>query len=106
MMLITLGVSLAGLKVTSFKESTILAVLRLGIGIGVGWAVVEIMDVTGVMRSVVIIQAAMPTAVFNYMFASQYQRNPQQVAGMVVISTILGFITLPWLLLWSKGQLF
>lgn len=106
MMLITLGVSLAGLKVSYFKESVILAVLRLVLGLAGGWCVAEIMDLTGLIRSVVLLQAAMPTAVFNYMFASQYHRNPQQVAGMVLVSTLMGFLILPWLLLWSKGQLF
>ncbi|MCG8673663.1 MAG: AEC family transporter [Pseudomonadales bacterium] len=105
MMLISLGVSLAGLKVTSFRESVILAIMRLALGLFCGWLVVEIFDVEGTMRAVVLIQAAMPTAVFNYMFASQYQRNPQQVAGTVVLSTVLGFVTLPWLLLWAKGTL-
>lgn len=106
LMLLTLGVSLAGLKITYLKESMILALLRLGLGVGIGWAVVAFTGITGVERGVVLIQAAMPTAVFNYMFAQQYQRNPQQVAGMVLISTLLGFITLPWLLLWAQGQLF
>ena len=106
MMLITLGVSLAGLSVTSFRDSFILALLRLLLGLLAGWGVVHWFGLTGTTRGVVMVQAAMPTAVFNYMFASQYQRNPQQVAGVVVISTLLGFVTLPWLLLWAKGQLF
>ncbi|MDX1692403.1 MAG: AEC family transporter, partial [Ketobacteraceae bacterium] len=106
MMLLTLGVSLAGLKITSLRESLILALLRFALGIAAGWAVVELFDLDGIERGVIIVQAAMPTAVFNYMFANQYQRNPEQVAGMVLISTAIGFVTLPWLILWSKGQLF
>lgn len=106
MMLITLGVSLAGLRVTYLKESLLLALLRMLLGLLGGWAIVTLMGISGTERGVIIVQAAMPTAVFNYMFAQQYQRNPQQVAGMVLISTLLSFVTLPWLLLWAKGQLF
>ena len=100
MMLLTLGVSLATLKVEYVRKSVLLAVLRLGLGLAVGWGVCEAFDLEGVMRGVVILQATMPVAVFNYMFAMQYNRQPQVIAGMVVISTLLSFITLPWLLSW------
>ncbi len=99
-MLLTLGVSLATLKVESVRKSILLAVLRLCLGLVVGWGVCEAFDLEGVMRGVVILQATMPVAVFNYMFAMQYNRQPQVVAGMVVVSTLLSFLTLPWLLHW------
>jgi hypothetical protein len=41
----------------------------------------------------------MPVAVFNYLFAQLYRREPAEVAGMIVISTVLGFAALPALLL-------
>jgi hypothetical protein len=50
-------------------------------------------------RGVLVIQAAMPVAVFNYLFAQYFKREPEQVAGMVVLSTAASFLTLP-LLLW------
>ena len=46
-----------------------------------------------------ILQASMPNAVFNYLFAKQYDAEPDGVAGMVVVSTLLSFAALP-LLLW------
>jgi predicted permease len=41
----------------------------------------------------------MPVAVSNYLFAQLYDRQPAEVAGMVLISTALSFATLPLLLL-------
>jgi predicted permease len=41
----------------------------------------------------------MPVAVFNYLLALRYHREPQEIATMVVISTLLSFLTLPFLLL-------
>ncbi len=41
----------------------------------------------------------MPVAVFSYLFAAQYDTNPDEVAGMVLISTAISFLSLP-LLLW------
>jgi predicted permease len=40
----------------------------------------------------------MPAAVFNYLWAQVYARDAAAVAGVVVISTTLGFILLPFIL--------
>jgi malate permease and related proteins len=40
----------------------------------------------------------MPVAVFNYMLALRYHREPEEVAAMVLISTVIAFIGLPFLL--------
>lgn len=50
-----------------------------------------------------VIQSAMPVAVFNYLFAQQYKRDPEAVAGRVVISMLLSFLALPLLLLAVLG---
>lgn len=98
LMIFTLGVSLASLRVDDVKRSTVLALLRLGIGFAVGWLVCELLDLQGVLRGALLIQSGMPVAVFNYLLALRYQQQPQAVAGVVVISTLISFITLPALL--------
>lgn len=99
LMLITLGISLARLKVESMARSLGLSVLRLGMGFAVGMFLAWALGFEGVARGVLIVQMSMPVAVFNYLFAQRYQTAPAEVAGMVVISTALSFATLP-LLLW------
>jgi hypothetical protein len=99
MMLITLGISLAKLEVKSLPRSLALSVLRLGMGLAVGVGVAYALGLGGTSRGVLIIQSSMPVAVFNYLFALRYKTAPEEVAGMVVISTVLSFLTLP-LLLW------
>ncbi|MDH3229712.1 MAG: AEC family transporter [Alphaproteobacteria bacterium] len=99
LLLITLGFSLARLKVGNLRTSLFLALARLCIGFAAGHAVAEILGLEGVARSVAILQASMPNAVFNYLFAKQYDAEPDGVAGMVVVSTLLSFAALP-LLLW------
>ncbi|RLU01643.1 AEC family transporter [Ketobacter sp.] len=100
LMLITLGVSLANMQVSHLGKSAVFALLRLGIGVAVGVGVATGFGLTGVARGVVILQSAMPVAVFNYLFALRYGREPQVVAGMVVISTLLSFVLLPLLLVY------
>ncbi len=99
MMLITLGVSLAELRVAALPRSTLYSLLRLVMGFGVGVGLSEIFGLEGVQQGVLILQSTMPVAVFNYLFAQRYKRAPEEVAGMVVISTAISFATLP-LLLW------
>ncbi len=98
LMLVTLGASLAELRVARIGRSILLSFCRLGIGLGVGVALASILDLSGVARGVLILQCAMPAAVFNYLFAQRYARAPEEVASIVVVSTLLAFAGLPLLL--------
>lgn len=98
LMLITLGTSLAELRITTLGRSTALAVLRLVMGFTVGVGAAHLLGLQGVARGVVIVECAMPAAVFNYLFAHSYGRRPAEVAGVVVISTALSFVALPALI--------
>jgi predicted permease len=52
----------------------------------------------GVALGVLVLDCAMPVAVFNYMFASRYDRSPSEVASVIALSTLLCFLTLPLLI--------
>jgi hypothetical protein len=97
--LFALGASLGRLKVASIWRSVGLAALRLGMGFAVGYGIAEAMELERIARGVVIIQCAMPVAVSNYLMALVYRREPEEVAGMVLISTAVAFLLLPFLLL-------
>jgi predicted permease len=97
LMLIALGVSLANLRVGDVRRSIAFAVLRIVMGFVVGVAIAEIAGLHGPARGVVIIEASMPAAVFNYLWAQYYQRDPPAVAGVVVASTQLAFVALPFI---------
>lgn len=99
LMTITLGVSLATLRIGTWRRSFGFSVARIFGGLGLGWLSCWILGVEDVSRSVILLQSAMPVAVFNYLLALRYDRNPQEIAAMVVISTLLAFVTLPFLLM-------
>ena len=99
MMLFALGVSLTRLRVAGFGRSAALAILRLAMGFAVGFAITEALGFTGALRGVLILQCSMPVAVVNSVYAQRYATAPEDVAGMVVISTAVSFATLPLLLL-------
>lgn len=97
--LVALGFSLLELKTGGVARSALLGAFRLAMGVGVGLAIAEFFGLSGAARAVVIIQSAMPVAVSSYLFAEKFNRRPEEVAGMVVSSTALSFVTLPFLLL-------
>ena len=98
LMLIALGVSLARFKITSLKRSISLSAMRLGLGFLTGNMIAMLMGLEGVARGILIMQCSMPVAVFAYLFAMRYDRQPEEVAATVVISTIMSFALLPALL--------
>ncbi len=103
LMLMSLGASLTHLKIATFGRSLGLAVFRLSVGFGVGVGIAWALDLEGIARGVVIIQSAMPTAVFTYLFASRAGSRPEEVGSIVVVSTILSFASLPLLLAFVLG---
>jgi hypothetical protein len=98
--LIALGGSLAQFRIASLLRGVSLSVLRLALGYGAGFGIAELFGLEGLVRAVVILQSAMPVAVSNYLFAMVYKREPAEVAGMVLISTGMAFVTLPLLLVY------
>lgn len=98
LMLITLGVSLSNLTTTGWWRSIVFSVLRIGGGLVFAWVAVSLLGITGTARNVVLLQAIMPAAVFNYLLALKFDRDPNAVAGVVVASTIMALLAVPLLL--------
>ncbi len=99
LMLFTLGVSLSQLKVARLKVPLALSLVRMTMGFAIGVVLAASFQFEGVAAGVVILQCSMPAAVFCYLFAQLYNQRPEDVAGTVIISTLISFTTLP-LLLW------
>ncbi|TPV61800.1 AEC family transporter [Aestuariibacter sp. GS-14] len=98
LMLITLGVSLTQLSIADVKGSFFLGLLRLTVGFTIGYLTAKALDLEGILKGVVILQASMPAAVSNYLLALKYTEKPEKVAGIVVLSTIMSLATLPILI--------
>ena len=98
LMLITLGVSLATLHSSNWLQSLLYSVLRIGGGLALGIFFAHWFELEGAARNVVILQAMLPAAVFNYLLAVGNNRQPELVAGIVVTSTAMVFLFLPFVL--------
>ena len=98
LMLVALGVAVGEMRVTDLRRSLVMASIRLGVGVIVGFSLAHAFGFTGITRGVLILQCAMPAAVFNHLLAQRYDRSPEQVASIVVVSTLLTALALPFLL--------
>jgi predicted permease len=98
LMLLALGVSLGSLRVRSLPRNLFLSLVRMIGGFAMSFLVSWALNLPPMAQGVLLIQASMPVAVFNYLFAQYYNRRPEDVAAMVIISTLLSFGTLPFLI--------
>jgi predicted permease len=97
LMLMALGNTVGGLKAHNLPRAIGLGSARLIISFVVAVGVSYALGLSGVAQGVLVLQGAMPAAVFSYLFAARYDRDADDIAGIVLVSTLLGAVTLPLL---------
>ena len=97
LVLMSLGIALANLKIFSLKESLIFTFTRIIIGPLIGFAFVNFFNLSGIEAGVMFIQTSMPSAVLTYLIARMYSPKniSDNIASTVVVSTFFSFITVP-----------
>ena len=97
LVLMSLGVALARLKIFSFNESLFFSLIRIIVGPIVGFGFVWIFNLTGIEAGVMFIQTSMPSAVLTYLIGEIYspKKIVNSIASTVVLSTFLSFFTVP-----------
>lgn len=100
LIMLLLGMQLAQVKLTKRWGAISLGVsLRLIISPLVAWViVVYLLPVEGVLAKVLILEAAMPTAIVTTLLATQNNTEPDVVSGITLSTTILSMVTLSSLL--------
>ena len=97
LVLMALGVALTRLKVVSWTHATILGLVRVILGPIIGFTLIKFLNLSGFMAGVLLIQSAMPSAVLTYLVGSMYskKRAVDNIASVIVSSTLMSFITIP-----------
>ena len=85
------------MKTHNLQRALGLGAARLIISFVVAVGVSYALGLSGVAQGVLVLQGAMPAAVFSYLFAARYDRDADDIAGIVLVSTLLGALTLPLL---------
>ena len=97
LVLMSLGIALSRMKVVSWTHASILGSVRVIIGPLIGFGLIKFLNLEGFAAGVLLIQSCMPSAVLTYLVGSMYseKRVVDNVASVIVTSTVLSFITIP-----------
>jgi len=97
LILMSLGIALTRLKVFSFKKTFISSIGRVILGPIVGLLLIKYFNLEGFAAGALLIQCSMPSAVLTYLVGSIYspKKIADSIASMIVVSTVMSFITIP-----------
>ena len=96
LVLMSLGIALTRFKF-SLKDSIILSLCRIILGPIIAFIIIYYFNLSGFAAGVLLIQAAMPSAILNYLVGSMYspKKVVDSIASTIVLSTLTSFITIP-----------
>ena len=98
LMLITLGVSVARLKLTNLTRGFSIVCFRTLICLLFSVSVAFTLNLPEVAAAVLILQLTTPIAVTSYLLSERFNRNPNDVASLVIISTLMSVFYIPIIL--------
>ncbi len=98
LMLITLGVAIARLEIKGMVQAVVLSLVKVAVCVAAAWLAGVWFDLEPIATAILILQVATPVAVTSYLLAEKYGTDPQPVAGLVVVSTLLSVLALPLIL--------
>ncbi len=96
--LLVLGYKLTEIKISAAKIALLASVFRIGGGVLVALVIIHLLSIDGLVKDIIVLQAAMPSAVMSMILAAKYNRDASLVASVVLITTVLSMISLPLIL--------
>ncbi len=98
LMLLMLGMSLGRLSVSNLPRTACLSLVRVAGGFGIGVSVAAALGLPHAAAGAFVIQCSMPVAVLSWLFAEKFRGPAEEIAGMVLVSTIASMALLPLVL--------
>jgi predicted permease len=95
MMLFALGVRLTSLTRQGLSLGLAGALARPLIGLGIGLPLAWMLGLEGAARGQLLLFAALPPAVMQFMLAERYQQEPDKVAAMIMLGNALALVFVP-----------
>jgi predicted permease len=94
-MIFALGYKLSEVPLTDVSRSFLVGGMRILFGLILGIATASIFKLDSVASKVVILQSAMPPAIFNFVLAEKYNQDSERVASIILAGTLISVITTP-----------
>lgn len=98
MMLITLGVAISRLRPGGVGRAIWLSVVKLALCVAVSLGAARWFALEPLATGVLVLQVSTPVAVTAFMLAEKYGADSEEVAGMVVVSTLISVVAIPGIL--------
>ena len=99
LMLLTLGFTLATLRLDGIITGSYLALFHIAMAATVAYMITWLFGFTGTTRGVFILMCLMPASVATYLWVERYQKDyAPDVASYIMISTLLTIVVVPLVL--------
>jgi len=85
-------------KVTNLEKMLTVFSLRIGLGLCLGFIAVNIFNIEGIMRTLIVIFCGAPVGYNTLIFASLEELDKEFAASLVSISLLLGIVYVPLLI--------
>jgi len=105
LVLFSLGARLKDVKITNWQVSVIGAVVCPLVGVVAALVYASVVDLGAEYFSQLLVFAALPPAVMNYLIAERYRQQPDAVASMVMVGNLFALISLPIVLVFALNNL-
>ncbi len=96
--LLVLGYKLTEIRISAAKLAVSAALFRICGGFAVALAICMLLSLDGMVRDIVLLQAAMPSAVMGMILAAKYDRDASLVASVVLVTTVMSVVSIPLIL--------
>ena len=94
LLLFTMGISINKISYKIEPKIIMLIIIRIIIATSLAYLLTIILDIKGIARNVILLQGVLPAPVFAYLFASQFNINPEKVANYLMTSTFISLFTI------------
>jgi len=95
LMILALGVRLSGARLGAWRIGVVGAVVTPLTGMGIAWLFGELAGLDRRAADILFVFGALPPAVSSFIFAEQYQQEPDKVASIVMIGNALALFFVP-----------
>ena len=95
LMLFALGVRLSAFEPKGLLGSLLGAVARPVIGMALALPLAQALELDALARAQLLLFAALPPAVLQFMLADRYRQEPEKVASMIMLGNVLALLFVP-----------
>ncbi|RZN33694.1 MAG: AEC family transporter [Methanophagales archaeon ANME-1-THS] len=96
--LLVLGYQLRDVPIRATTIALLASAYRILGGLMVAFVIITLFSIDGLGRDIILLQAAMPSAVMSMILAAKYNRDATLVASVVLMTTLLSTISIPLIL--------